>query len=189
MDQDLIFTLTDYGATISYYNGSTLLTNSQAQDITSSGAYTIKVEAAGCSDEEVVAIEFNDAPSFNLSSSAAICEGTLKLSDEVTSLTSGATLQFATDPTFTSISNDVVSVSGEYFVRAEANGCVSDYQSIDISVSTNPELFITDPSSVCAPSTVDITTSFIDLNGTNGTVSYYETNVAPIVLSNPSSIS
>ena len=83
-------------------------------------------------------------------------------------------------------------VAGNYsvIITNTGTGCVSSSASGTVTANALPNLVITNPSSVCSPSTVDLTNSSITVGSDLGlTFSYWTNNTATIPLSNPSAIS
>lgn len=82
-----------------------------------------------------------------------------------------------------------IDTNGTYYIKKTTiNGC-SDIKPVLVVINTPPALNIVNPAAVCAPSTVDITTTFVDSNNTNGTVSYWVNSSATISVATPTNVS
>lgn len=126
-------------------------------------------------------------------STPELCEnGTISL--EATEVP-GASYSWTGPDNFTStdqnpvISDAQVVNSGSYTLVVTANECESDPVDIDVVVHALPVLEITDPSTSCAPETVDITLSLVTDGSTNASdLTYWEDEDATIPLTDPTSI-
>ena len=175
---------TDAGATSAIASPSSVST---------SGTYYIQANNAGCTDIAPVIVTINATPSLLISNPPAVCTpSTVNLT--AASVTAGSTnvgtLTYWSDAGATVAlgSPAAVMTSGTYYIQANNLGCTA-IASVIVTVNQTPNLFITDPASVCSPLTVDITAPAVTTGSTNvGTLSYWSDAGATISLSTPGAL-
>ena len=143
---------TDNSATNSLTNPSS---------VAASSTYYVQLEASGCVSIQPVIVVVNSAPNLIVTNPSSACSpSTVDLTN--VSITAGSdpgTITYWTDPSATSsLSNPSIVNNGTFYIQLEANGCNS-IQPVNVTINSLPDLVITDPSSVCSPSTVDLTAS------------------------------
>ena len=82
-------------------------------------------------------------------------------------------------------------IAGTYsvIITNTTTGCVSSSASGTVTANALPNLLITNPSAVCSPTTVDITSSNITTGSDPGlTLTYWTNSLATIALSNPNAV-
>lgn len=73
------------------------------------------------------------------------------------------------------LASATVTTSGTYWVRKESAPSCYDVASVDLVIE-EPDISVVDPTAVCAPNTVDLSSAFVsDANGLSGTKQYYPT--------------
>ncbi|HXB12984.1 MAG TPA: gliding motility-associated C-terminal domain-containing protein, partial [Bacteroidia bacterium] len=163
------------------------------------GAYTgiIATSASGCSSTAKSATLSDPTPFIPLASSnGPLCQGaTLNLST-TTSADPTVTYSWTGPNAFAAvgapqtITNVVVADGGTYTVTATHAGCTAT-SSIAVTIYPAPVLSITDPASVCSPSTVDITAPAVTAGSilpAGAVLSYYTDAAATIPMTNPAAI-
>ena len=129
------------------------------------------------------------APSLTVTDPAPICSpfNVDLTSGLVTAGSDPGTLSYWTDNAATnSLSNpSSVTSSGTYYIQLESSGCVS-IEPVVVVVNSAPNLTVTNPSSVCSPSTVDLTNISITAGSDPGTITYWTDPSATNPLVNPS---
>ncbi|MHA7112391.1 Ig-like domain-containing protein [Sunxiuqinia elliptica] len=172
------------------------LTNYTA--ITTSGTYFIKLLApGGCSDIQPVNVSINPRPGLVITNPDPVCEPeTVDLSlPEVTAGSEpGMVLTYWEDAKATiplDNYNNVTS-SGSYYIKSNnpTTGC-EIVKLVEVIVSPQPELFISNPAPVCEPTTVDITLPSITAGSiipSPPTISYWMDSDTTISIDNPTEI-
>lgn len=150
-------------------------------DITSatsvdSGYFYYRVEDGdagdeACYTEDSILVAVNRIPSLSTTDPAAAC------SPDVVDITgtwvdannSNATITYHTGSPATT-ANEIadatsISATGTYYVHADNNGC-TDTEPVDVTINTTPGITVTDPAAVCEPTTIDITTVWVDDSST-----------------------
>ncbi len=167
--------------------------NAQSTD---AGTYTCEVTdldgTTVSSDGEIVV---NYLPNLTITNPTAVCApATIDLS--VSSVTSGSssnlTYTYWTDSTATSpLSNfNAITSSGSYYIKGtNSNGCFK-IEPVSVTINSLPNVVVTNPASVCSPTTVSITSIGVT-TGSDASLAYtYFTNAAATtVLANPNTIS
>ncbi len=170
---------TDAGATISYGTPTTA----------TNGTYYIQLEdASGCTSIEAVNVTVNPTPNLVITDPAAVCApGTVDLTAAaVTAGSDAGTLTYWTDAGATiSYGTPSTATNGTYYIQLEdASGCTS-IAAVNVTVNPAPNLVITDPAAVCAPSTVDLTAAAVTAGSDAGTLTYWTDAGATISYATP----
>ena len=99
------------------------------------------------------------------------------------------TITYWTDPSATNaLVNPSLVTNGTYYLQLVANGCAS-IEPVNVVVGALPNLVVTDPTAICAPSTVDLTANGITLGSDPGNLTYWTDPSATISLGTPASVS
>ncbi len=165
------------------------------QTTVTSGTYYIQAtNAAICSVIKPVTVTVVEIPSLVITNPASICDSeTVDLTAGSITVGSSPSLNFSywSDASATStLSNPSIASIGNYYIKgSNATGC-SDLKSVIVSANPNPEIVITNPASVCAPTTVDITDLSVTVRSTSGlTYTYWADVSATSSLTNPTTVS
>ena len=175
---------TDAAATIALANPSTIATN---------GTYYIKSISGTCFDIKPVTVTINSTPVLNITSPASVCSpSTVNITSAVA--TAGSTgsgiLSYWTDAAATiALANpSTITTTGTYYIKSISGTC-SDIKPVMVTINSTPVLNITNPASVCSPSTVNITSAAVTAGSTgSGNLSYWIDAAATIALASPSTI-
>ncbi|MDI1315971.1 lamin tail domain-containing protein, partial [Flavobacterium sp.] len=181
------------GGTLSYWTNvaaTTALVNPSA--VATSGTYYIKSTVGNCFDIKPVIVTINPTPVLTITNPAAVCSpNTVSLTSPAVTAgsTGGGTLTYWTNAgaTIALANPNAIAASGTYYIKSTVGSC-SDIQAVIVTI-TSPNLVITNPPAVCAPSTVDITSPSITVGSTSmGVLSYWTNAGATIALANPTAI-
>ena len=172
---------TDNSATISLTNPSS---------VASSSTYYIQLESSGCVSIQPVIVVVNSAPNLIVTNPSSVCSpSTVDLTN--VSITAGSdpgTITYWTDPAAAvPVANPSVVNNGTYYLQLVANGCAS-IEPVNVVVGALPNLVVTDPAAICAPSTVDLTANGVTAGSDPGTITYWTDPSASNSLVNPSSV-
>jgi gliding motility-associated-like protein len=186
------------GLSFNYYTnaaGTSVLTNPNA--VSASGTYYIQgYSASGCLTSVVaVAVTIVPAPVASISyPGSPYCKGTTTTATVSQTGQTGGTYSasgsLSINPSTGAI-DVTASTPGTYTVTYTfSNGTCINTTTTQVTIVSAPVLVITDPSAVCAPSTVDLTAAAITAGSTPGLTYNYFTNAAgTTVLANPSAVS
>jgi gliding motility-associated-like protein len=177
---------TNAGATIALSNPSA---------VAASGTYYIKgTTAAGCSLIQSVTVTINAFPTVTITNPSAVCSPStvdLTSTNVTTGSTAGLTYTQWTDVGATiALSNpNAVAASGTYYIKGTTAASCSVIQSVTVTINALPTVTITNPSAVCSPLTVDLTSTNITTGSTAGlTYTQWTNAIATTVLSNPNAV-
>ena len=154
------------GLTFSYWtdNSATSIVLTPGNVI--AGTYYIKgTNGSGCSNIMPVIIGLNPNPTLVITNPSAVCSpGTVDLTQPSISAGSstGNTYTYWNNPTATNVLvNPTTSSAGTYYIKGTNGLGCSDIKPIIATINPLPNLIINNPPDVCAPSTVDLTSSSI----------------------------
>ena len=184
------------GLTYSYFtdaSATTVLANPNA--IASSGTYYVKgTNSNGCVAMASVIVTVNALPNVVSVNPTTVCAPTtvnLTASGVTTGSDSGLTFTYFTDLAATTALTlpSAVSSSGTYYIKGtNTNGC-SVITPVTVTINPQPVLTITNPASVCSPSTIDITANAITAGSDTGiTLSYWSDSTATTALTTASAV-
>jgi Metallo-peptidase family M12B Reprolysin-like/SprB repeat/Dockerin type I domain len=180
-------TTTNYYSTIGLANtgGAGDITVVQAAAIATSGTYYIRAElATGCFVVKSVIVTINPLPILTITDPTAVCSPStvdITAATVQTANTGTTTKYYTTNPLATAGgASDVttptaITASGIYYIRTEsATGCFV-VKPVTVTINPLPILTIVNPTAVCSPSTVNITTTAVQTANTGTTTNYYST--------------
>ncbi len=190
------------GTVLNYYEDAATTTPlTMPEAISTNGNYYITATAASCvSYTGVVAVTINARPPAPAVADLAYCQFTAVPPLTATAIP-GNTLIWYTQPVGGSSSfsapipsTDNGDVTLQYYVGQEqtfgATTCISATRSeLDVRVTAQPTLSITNPSPACSPATVDITAPHVVATTGSATLSYYTDAADTDPLTSPSTIS
>ncbi|MCW3082867.1 MAG: repeat-containing protein [Bacteroidetes bacterium] len=182
------------GGTLAYYTDASATTPlASPSAVTSSGTYYIQSSNGACADVDAVTVTINTTPSLVITSPAAICgPGSIDITTAAITAgsTGGGTLTYYTDAgaTTTLASPTAVSTSGTYYIESTLGSC-SDVAAVTVTINTTPSLTITNPAAVCAPASINLTSSAVTAGSTGaGTLSYWTNSTATSPLASPGTV-
>jgi hypothetical protein len=164
--------------------------------ISESGTYYIKCtnnENANCFEIEPVVVIVSDTPEISVTDPNAVCSpGTVDITDAASGCGEDFSLSYWEDE-FASVALEnpsTISESGTYYIKCanDNNADCYDIQPVVVTIDETPDISVTDPATVCAPDTVNITGAASGC-GEGYTLSYWEDENASITLGTPSAIS
>jgi len=140
-------------------------------------------------------IEASSLPKLAVQTLAGFCTLTdIDISDKFIDVNnaSGTTTYWTDSLALIPIANEkLAQIPGKYWIKktSNINPLYFDIKPIVLtSIDCTPQLVVTNPSTVCSPFSVDITTSFIDLMSISGTVQYFQNEGGNAVLYNPEAV-
>ncbi len=196
---DITSVLTTFGSsaglTFSYWAdiGATVSVNNPSS-IASSGTLFIKAtNAASCTSIKPLIITINAIPDLLITNPVVCLPATADLT--ASSVTIGSSLGLAysywvnPEATF-ALSNPRSAAIGTYYIKGTNSSACSNVKPVTVTGNASPNLVITNPSSACAPATIDLTNPAIVAGSTGGLAfSYWTNTTATAALSNPEAAS
>ncbi|MFD0975389.1 T9SS type A sorting domain-containing protein [Salinimicrobium gaetbulicola] len=183
------------GYTLTYWEdeGATIVL--EDPDSVGEGTYYIKCTNdtnADCFDVKAVNVVVDDTPSISIVNPDPVCDPeTVDLTADGIVLNCSGNLSYWTDAE--AINNPVPDPTavggGTYYVKCtnpDNDNCF-DIKMVSVTANDVPEITVTDPDPVCAPSTVDITQASSGC-GEDATLSYWEDAGATVPLANPDAV-
>jgi gliding motility-associated-like protein len=175
---------TDAGAT------STLATPGT---VGTTGTYYIQLEDGNtCTTVQQVNATINAQPNLVITDPAAVCSpATVDLTaGAVTAGSDAGTLTYWTDAgaTSTLATPGAVGTTGTYYIQLEDGNTCTTVQPVNITVTNNPTLVITDPAAVCSPGTADLTDPAVTAGSDVGTLTYWTDAGATSTLVTPGTV-
>jgi gliding motility-associated-like protein len=194
-----------FGGSLSYFQnaGASIPVATPSAVADSSWTYYVVATTASvpaCSDTTPVNVTINDKPILNTIDPAGVCQPNM-IDLTAPAITAGSTLlgsslsywkdNAATIPLGSPAS--VADSSRTYYIvatTATVPAC-SDTASVNVTIQPKPDLVITDPTAICQPGTIDLTTAPITAGSTlhGGTLTYFQNSAATIVEGSPTSVS
>ena len=193
---DLTLALVTVGSdagTLSYWSDVAATTAlATPNSISASGTYYIQLDNGTCTVVEPVVVTINPIPNLTITNPTAICSpGTVDLTLAAVTVGSDVgTLTYWSDAaaTITLAAPNSISASGTYYIQLD-NGTCTVVQAVVVTVNPTPILTITDPTAVCSPLTVDLTSASVTVGSDVGTLTYWTDAAATITLVNPNMVS
>uniref|UniRef100_UPI0025C06A55 lamin tail domain-containing protein n=1 Tax=Flavobacterium sp. UBA7682 TaxID=1946560 RepID=UPI0025C06A55 len=182
------------GGTLTYWTDALATTPlATPTAVATSGTYYIKSTAGSCFDIEPVTITISAAPVLTITNPVAVCApGTVDLT--LPAITAGSTgggiLTYWTNAAATNLlaTPTAVATSGTYYIKSTVGSC-SDIEAVTVTINSSPVLTITNPASVCAPASVDLTLPAVTAGSTgSGILSYWTNATATTPLATPNAI-
>ncbi len=180
------------GATYVWSTGATVNTIA----VTNSGNITVTAtDANGCKGiSSPITVTVNPLPNLVITNPAAVCApGTVNLSSAAvtTGSTTGTTFTYFTDAA-TSIpftTPTTTGVAGTYYIKGTLPTGCSSSRAVTVVINNPPSLSTQNPSAVCAPQTVNLTSPAVTQGSDNGLLYTYYSNAAlTTVLPNPGTV-
>src|SRR6476620_11190130 len=148
--------------------------------ISVSGTYYIKSTTGSCSVIQSVVVTINPTPTLTIVDPPAVCAPTTVniTSTSVQTTNTGTTTTYWMDAAGTVAipagngTPAAISVSGTYYIKSTTGSC-SVIQSVVVTINPTPTLTIVDPPAVCAPTTVNITSTSVQTTNTGTTTTYW----------------
>ncbi len=159
------------------------------------GTYYIKAtNANSCSTTKPVVVSITPTPIVTITNPAAICSpGTVDLT--ITSITSGSS---PASLTYTYWANSIATIplatptsltAGIYYIKGTNAGDCFDIKPVSVTVNPLPTLVIKNPSAVCFPAAIDLTSPAITSGSSSGLIfSYWTNSLATTQLANASTV-
>ena len=181
------------GLTFTYFTDSLATTVFAIPTVAEGGIYYIVgTTLAGCSDTTAVTVTVDSTPTVVTTPQSACDPSTVDLT--LPSVTSGSTgsltLAYYLDAAATVpfLTPATAGAGTYYIVGASLAGC-SDTTAVTVTINPKPTVVVTDPDTVCAPGTVDITAAAVTAGSTAGlTYTYFTDAAATIVLATPAAV-
>jgi gliding motility-associated-like protein len=183
------------GLTFSYWTNASATTPLVNPTTATSGNYYIKgTNSAGCADIKPVTVIVNTTPNLVINNPPSICAPATSIDLTAPSITAGSsaglTFSYWTNAGATNpLTTPTTAPAGTFYIKvASANGC-SDIKSVTVTVNSIPNLVITNPTAVCTPATVDLTSASTTVGSSSGLTFSYWTNASTTnLLSAPTSV-
>jgi len=179
--------------TLTYWtDNAATITLTGPNAVATSNTYYIQLDDGNCSTVQPVNVTVNPLPNLTITDPAAVCDpATVDLTDaSVTAGSDPGTLSYWDDSGATVATATPASVnSGTYYIQLEdANGCQS-IAAVNATVNPSPVLSVTDPSAVCEPNLVDLTSPAVTAGSDPGTLTYWSDASATVSVGSPAAVS
>jgi large repetitive protein len=174
------------GMTFTYWTDAAATTAYATPATATAGTYYIKgTLAGGCSDIKPVVVGTGVVPTVVITTPAAVCApNTIDLTTATVTAgsTTGLTFTYWTDAAATvTYATPAAATAGTYYIKGtSASGCF-DIKPVVVTVTPAPTVVITNPATVCAPNTVDLTTATVTTGSSAGLTFTYWTDAAATI--------
>jgi PKD-like domain/PKD domain/CHU_C Type IX secretion signal domain/Ig-like domain CHU_C associated len=169
------------GLTLTYWSDALATVPYATPATATTGTYYIKgTTGAGCFDIKAVTITVNPTPTVLITNPAAVCSpSTVDLTQPVVTAgsTAGLTFTYWTNALATiSYGTPTLATAGTYYIKGTtAPGCF-DIKAVTVTVNPTPTVVVTNPVTVCFPSTVNLTAAAVAAGSSAGLTFTYWTD-------------
>jgi gliding motility-associated-like protein len=179
------------GVTFSYWTDAGASSSLSNPSTVGAGTYFIRgTTAAGCSSTQSVTVTANPLPTLLITNPATACPpSSIDITPPAITLgsTPGLTLTYWLNAAATTpMANPTAALNGTFYIKGTNTFGCADVKPVVVTISGVPGLVVNNPSAVCAPNTVDITTPAITAGSGSGSVfSYWMDAGASTPVANP----
>ncbi|MBL4861817.1 MAG: gliding motility-associated C-terminal domain-containing protein, partial [Crocinitomicaceae bacterium] len=177
--------------TLTYWTDLAATTTLASPTTVGNGTYYIQLDiGGGCTSVQAVNVVVTPFSTLTITDPTAVCSpSTADLTAAaVTAGSDAGTLSYWTDPVATAVlASPATASNGTYYIKLDVGGCTS-VQPVNVSVAPSPNLLVTAPAAVCAPSTVDITLATVTAGSDAGTLTYWTDPAVTTALATPTAV-
>lgn len=150
--------------------------------------YTVFYKTTGaCKDSSTVNVTVNASPDLSVINPPVVClPNTIDITNSFTDNSSlPGNVTYYTDSSATSIlsNSSAIAISGTYYIKKTSLNSCFDIQPVSVSINSVPSLKVINVTTVCPQTTVDLASTFTDLNATTGTLTYWADSLITIPVS------
>jgi len=161
---------------------------------TVSGTYTSRLSnPTGCDKTIVTNLTLQQTPTLIINNPASAC-GQTTIDLTATTVTTGSdpglTFKYwKNSDTSAPLINPVMATNGTYYISATTAGGCTTVKPVTATINASPKLIVSNPATVCAPETIDLSNPAITAGSDTGlTFTYWKNAAATISMDNPKAV-